>query len=137
MVPDIRPKLAEKIKWYRERAGMSQRALADVLKVDKGTIWRAEQGDSWPDYKTLEGIAGALGVEVEALFSWAAPSPTDAIRVLSELAARAPTDPLAARIARIEDLAGRRAIQDTLEDVEAELGLSASEAHERPGEKRK
>lgn len=153
---DIRPKLAERIKWYRKRAGLSQRALADALKADKATVWRAEQGDSWPDYKTLEGMAAVFGVELEALFDWAeSPAPTarEALAVIErELDARPYTreghervtpvtisvaenvtrDPLAARIAKIQDPAGRAALNLFLNGLEEEL-LAAKVAPQKKG----
>jgi transcriptional regulator with XRE-family HTH domain len=103
-VSDVRSKLAEKIKWYRDRAGLSQRALADAIKADKATVWRAEQGDAWPDYKTLEAMASALGVPVDAFFDWGhPPTPQEALRVLENAIAqpRPTEDTLANRVARI------------------------------------
>lgn len=51
----------------RKRAGLTQRDLAAMLKVDKGTIWRIEKGDSWPTFDTLTRIAQVLKVETDVL----------------------------------------------------------------------
>jgi transcriptional regulator with XRE-family HTH domain len=138
MVSDVRSLLAEKIKWHRERSGLSQRALADALRVDKATIWRAEQGDSWPDYKTLEGIAGRLGVGVDEFFSWAEPSAAQALEVIArELETRRETparNQLADRIAKLgpEAIQAVEALLSGLEDLP-----SPDHAGKRPTEKRK
>lgn len=85
---DIRKHLSARIRALRERAGLTQKALGDLVQMDKMTIWRIEQGESWPVYENLERISQALGTDIEYLFqgldSGTAPAPTDA-EILSRI----------------------------------------------------
>lgn len=60
--------LGARISHYRELAGLTQAKLADALAVDKGTIWRWESGQSWPDYKQLVALGKRLNVAPERFF---------------------------------------------------------------------
>lgn len=64
----MKENLGERIKHYRERKKLSQVALALALKVDKQTVWRWEDGRSWPEYPVLEVMAKELDIKVENLF---------------------------------------------------------------------
>ena len=56
-------RLGENIKAYREKAGLSLRALAEEVGVTYSTISRYENGKATPRYDTLKQIARALGVD--------------------------------------------------------------------------
>src|SRR5215217_7376735 len=58
----------ERIRQLRQQMGLSQAKLAVVAGMDPATLNRLEQGKGNPNLKTLERVAGALGVEVVDLF---------------------------------------------------------------------
>lgn len=55
------------LKQLREKAGLSQRALALRLGVQQQAICRWETGEAWPRSWLLRPLAGELGVPVDAL----------------------------------------------------------------------
>jgi transcriptional regulator with XRE-family HTH domain len=58
----------DRIRQLRTERGLSQAKLAVVAGMDPATLNRLEQGKGNPNLKTLERVAGALGVEVVDLF---------------------------------------------------------------------
>lgn len=52
----------EGLRFYRERAGLSQNGLAKVSGVARGAIGRAETGENSPSVRTLERMAAGLDV---------------------------------------------------------------------------
>lgn len=64
----MRKAVGNKIRFFRERLGISQDALAMDVGVSKTTISLTETGKSWPQYDNLEAIATRLGVTVAAFF---------------------------------------------------------------------
>jgi transcriptional regulator with XRE-family HTH domain len=62
--------IQDNIKKYRERAGLSQKALADRLGVNQSLIARYEIGiGSRPPADTVKAIADALGVTPNDMFA--------------------------------------------------------------------
>ena len=59
--------LGERIRHYRESAGLTQEALARSANIGRVTLVRLENGEQTPRFKTLEAIAGALGIGVPDL----------------------------------------------------------------------
>ncbi len=59
----------ETIKLLRERAGMTQKALADALMVTDKAVSKWETGRGLPDITLVEPLAKALRVSVAELFS--------------------------------------------------------------------
>lgn len=57
------------IRFWRERAGLSQAALAQQLGIRPDRLSRYETGDALPDLSEVEAIAKALGVTVASLYS--------------------------------------------------------------------
>ena len=55
------------LKQLRAKAGLSQRALALRLGVQKQTVCRWDTGETWPRSWLLRPLAGALGVSVDEL----------------------------------------------------------------------
>jgi transcriptional regulator with XRE-family HTH domain len=56
----IRAVLADNVRRERERAGLSQEALADACLVRRGTIARIEKGEREPRVSTLVACSVAL-----------------------------------------------------------------------------
>lgn len=59
--------LGENIRRYREAAGLTQKELADRLKVSPSTVGMYEQGRRTPDADALAAIAAALKVNADLL----------------------------------------------------------------------
>lgn len=56
-------RLGENIRFYREKAGLSLRDLADLVGVTYATLSRYETGKTTPKYDVLQQIARAVGVD--------------------------------------------------------------------------
>lgn len=70
MSPKDPASLAQTIRRHRERAGLSQQALAKKIGVPASTVMRLERGDiAAPDPDKLERLAAALQIEPEELFA--------------------------------------------------------------------
>ena len=60
--------LADNIKRYRNKNGLSQEQLAQKAGVTYSTLAKLESGvNQNPKIKTLQGIAQTLGVTIDAL----------------------------------------------------------------------
>ncbi len=59
--------LGERIRHYRESAGLTQEALARAADIGRVTLVRLENGEQTPRFKTLEAISKALGIPVPEL----------------------------------------------------------------------
>ena len=59
--------LGERIRRHRQSAGLTQEALARRADIGRVTLVRLEKGKRTPRYKTLDALAGVLGVPVSAL----------------------------------------------------------------------
>ena len=57
------------LRQWRERRGISLRALGEVSGVSYVTIAKIEAGTVSPTLMTLEKLAGALGLSLRDLFS--------------------------------------------------------------------
>ena len=62
-----RQTLGERIRQFRESAGMTQVALARAANIGRVTLIRLEKGEQTPRFKTLNAIAKALGIRVNEL----------------------------------------------------------------------
>ena len=62
--------LVTKIKEYREKAGMKQTELAELVNVRRETIVHLENGKYNPSLKLAMDIAKVFNVPVEDLFSF-------------------------------------------------------------------
>ena len=63
-------KLITKIKEYREKLGMKQSDLAELVNVRRETIVCLENGRYNPSLKLAMDIAKVFNVQVEELFSF-------------------------------------------------------------------
>ncbi len=66
---DARARVAWNIRRLRVERGVSQDAFAVDAGIDRTYVSRLERGMENPSVAVLEGIAVALGVEIEALFA--------------------------------------------------------------------
>jgi transcriptional regulator with XRE-family HTH domain len=66
----------ERIRQLRKAKGLSQAKLAVMADMDPATLNRLEQGKGNPNIRTLERVAGALGVEVADLLGKASAPPS-------------------------------------------------------------
>ena len=55
------------LKAIREKAGLSQKKLAEKLGVDENSVWRWEAGRAYPSVDLGKQIAELLGVSVDEL----------------------------------------------------------------------
>ena len=62
-----RQTLGERIRQFRESAGLTQEALARAADIGRVTLVRLEKGEQTPRFKTLNAIAQALGIRVPEL----------------------------------------------------------------------
>lgn len=62
------PSYESNVKEYRERAGLSQEALARELGVSRQTIVNIERGLSEPRVMLAIALGAALGVAIHELF---------------------------------------------------------------------
>ena len=59
--------IGERVRRYRESAGLTQEALARAAKIGRVTLVRLEKGEQSPRFRTLISVAGALGMEASDL----------------------------------------------------------------------
>ena len=62
-----RQTIGERIRRYRESAGLTQEALARAAEIGRVTLVRLENGEQSPRFKTLKAVAEALGVDAPDL----------------------------------------------------------------------
>ena len=63
-----RPDVAHRIRWLRERLGLSQQALAEASGLSRNTLSLVERGRTSPKLATLQKIAEALQVDINLFF---------------------------------------------------------------------
>ena len=61
-------RLAQQLKALRERAGLSQKQLAERVKTKQPSIARLEGARAWPKLDLLQRVARALGAEMIVSF---------------------------------------------------------------------
>ncbi len=57
-----RQTVGERVRRFRESAGLTQEALARAADIGRVTLVRLENGEQSPRFKTLKAVAEALGV---------------------------------------------------------------------------
>ena len=62
-----RQTVGERIRHFRESAGLTQEGLAQAADIGRVTLVRLEKGEQTPRFKTLDAIAKALGIRVPEL----------------------------------------------------------------------
>ena len=63
----ISEKICLKIKFERQKKGMSQESLADMSGLSRNAIWKIESGRVSPTIDSLEKIARALEMDFASL----------------------------------------------------------------------
>ena len=59
--------IGERVRRYRESAGVTQEVLARAADIGRVTLVRLERGEQSPRFKTLKAVADALGIEAPDL----------------------------------------------------------------------
>ena len=59
--------IGERVRRYRESAGLTQEALARAAEIGRVTLVRLENGEQSPRFKTLKAVADALGMDAPDL----------------------------------------------------------------------
>lgn len=59
----------EGLRYYRQRAALTQQQLADVLHVHRASIIAWETGQSWPSAAILPKLADVLLCSIDELYS--------------------------------------------------------------------
>ena len=67
---EISRKLGLRIKELRERQGLTQLKLAEILNMEASNLSKIERGVQIPKEESLEKISKALNVEVMELFNY-------------------------------------------------------------------
>ncbi len=70
-------KLGQNIKRIRQQNNITQAHLAEMADISVSTVARLEIGQGFSTFKTVEKIANALNVEIEAIFDVSAINPFD------------------------------------------------------------
>ena len=69
------PLICERIRFYREKSGMGQKAFAAKVGVTANAASNWEQGRSRPDVNLLPAICSALGISLYDLYGEKMPTP--------------------------------------------------------------
>lgn len=67
-MPDINTKVSERIRFFRQKRGLSQEALANVASMHRAYIGQVERGEKKIGIENLEKIAIALKVDIKEFF---------------------------------------------------------------------
>ena len=77
----------KRIRALREKKGITQRELADLLGVTDAAVSKWEHGKNFPDITLLERLSEVLGCKVSELLGLEAGSEEEIIRSFTDLAA--------------------------------------------------
>ena len=67
---EIAKKLGLRIKELREKQGLTQLKLAEILDMEASNLSKIERGIQIPKEESLDNISKALNVEVKELFDY-------------------------------------------------------------------
>jgi transcriptional regulator with XRE-family HTH domain len=67
---NTKQQIGHRIKELRKKSGMTQEALADLVKIDPRHLSRLERGVHYPSIDTLELIAQHLGTPLKEFFAF-------------------------------------------------------------------
>ena len=67
---EIARKLGLRIKELREKQGLTQLKLAEILDMEASNLSKIERGIQIPKEESLDNISKALNVEVKELFDY-------------------------------------------------------------------
>jgi len=74
------PVICERIRYFREKSGMGQKAFAGLLGITANAVSNWEQGRSRPDVNLLPAICKALGITLYDLYAEALPADLLSVR---------------------------------------------------------
>ena len=77
----------KRIRALREKKGITQRELADLLGVTDAAVSKWEHGKNFPDITLLERLSEVLGCKVSELLGLEAGSEEEIVRSFTDLAA--------------------------------------------------
>jgi len=61
--------VGNKVRLYRRKKGLSQKALAELIEVSPSLICKIEKNKAYPSLITLTKIAKVLGVDIANLLN--------------------------------------------------------------------
>jgi transcriptional regulator with XRE-family HTH domain len=61
--------IGERIKKIREARGLSQKEIANMIKMDQSQYFKLEKDKTDPSVSTLAKVAKALGIQLSELFA--------------------------------------------------------------------
>lgn len=87
---DAKKKFGQELKAYRQKSGLTQEALAELIDRSVDTISNIERGTSGPSHETLRRLSKVFGLSLEELSGWSAasPAPVDGDPERAQLVAR-------------------------------------------------
>lgn len=68
--PSLQQRFGKRLKKLRRSSDLTQEALAEAVGVSTEHISRIERGIVAPSFKTIDGLASVLEVEVRVLFDF-------------------------------------------------------------------
>lgn len=78
--------LGQKIRYFRQIAGLTQKELAEQCEINESTIRNYELGNRYPDSDTLNDIASVLEVSIHSLTTTKSPNaPQSALKFLFDM----------------------------------------------------
>ena len=114
-----------RIAEIRKERGLTQQELAEKLFVSRELVCKWEAGERKPDYRTVEQIAAALGVEPERIVS-------EEDVILEELAECLPSEGAPGNGAAVASMLNR--FLKTLPDKACDVFVRRYRFHETPSE---
>lgn len=67
-MPSLEQQVGALVRHHRERADLTQNALAELVDLQVGAISRIERGETAPSFETLSKLAVALKTDVREFF---------------------------------------------------------------------
>jgi transcriptional regulator with XRE-family HTH domain len=67
-MPSLEQQVGALVRHHRERADLTQSALAELVDLQVGSISRIERGENAPSFDTLSKLAEVLKVDVRDFF---------------------------------------------------------------------
>lgn len=67
--------VAKRIKYFRERKGITVNKLANLSGVSQSFLREIELGNKKPTVETLSALCGAMGISLKEFFDDGTPSP--------------------------------------------------------------
>lgn len=117
--PDVWRRFREAVVAERERRGWNQERLASEAQIARPTLSRIESGrTATPDRDTVEKLADALGLNVDALFGSSSPPDEPVPEIALDIAReRLPGAPREVLEAYVRKLSAWRRLNDELEEI--------------------